>query len=88
LAHIGEQDLTCHVCWDWLASVLENHGFQAAPIISQEAFFVKNTAQTLARIMQEEASSISARKSGLLQLLHPSSLGQKFQVLSATRHDY
>jgi len=88
LAHIGEQDLTCHVCWDWLASVLENHGFQAAPIISQEAFFVKNTAQTLARIMQEEASSISARKSGLLQLIHPSSLGQKFQVLSATRNDY
>lgn len=87
LAHVGEQDLTCHVCWDWLTSVLENHGFQVAPIVAQEAFFVKNTAQTLARIMQEEAHSVSARKSGLLQLLHPSSLGQKFQVLSATKHD-
>ena len=87
LAHVGEQDLTCHVCWDWLQSGLENHGFQVAPIVSQEAFLVKNTAQTLARIMQAEARTVSARKSGLLQLLHPSSLGQKFQVLSATKHD-
>ncbi|MBT5903029.1 MAG: hypothetical protein HOH58_13075 [Opitutaceae bacterium] len=86
LIRAGEQDLTCHVCWDWLQSALDKHGFCVAPIASQEAFLVKNTAQTLARIMQEEASSVSPRKSGLLQLLHPSSLGQKFQVLSATRN--
>lgn len=87
LSRVGEQDLTCHVCWDWLHDSLKKQGFHVAPIASQEAFLVKNTAQTLARIMQEEASNMSPRKSGLLQILHPSSLGQKFQVLSAARKE-
>src|SRR5690349_14988227 len=28
LANPGEQDLTCHVCWDWLTDALRQHGFQ------------------------------------------------------------
>ncbi|GAB5561107.1 MAG: class I SAM-dependent methyltransferase [Synoicihabitans sp.] len=87
LEHVGEQDLTCHVCWDWLAESLQKEGFSVDPVASQEAFLVKNAATALAQIMAEEAQGISERKSGLLQLLHPSALGQKFQVLSAWRED-
>ena len=85
LARPGEQDLTCHTCWDWLANELRDHRFVVNAVESQEAFFTHHSASALARIMQEEASRMSARKSGLLQLLHPAALGQKFQALSAVR---
>ena len=29
LAHPGDQDLTCHVCWDWIIDRLRAHGFAA-----------------------------------------------------------
>ena len=35
--------------------------------------------------MAAEATRVSPRKLALLQLLHPSHLGQKFQVLHARR---
>ncbi len=85
LAQPGRQDLTCHVCWDTLAAALQAAGFTADPVLSQEAFLVKNCAAALQQIMTAEAPSLSARKAGLMQLLHPSSLGQKFQVLAAWR---
>ncbi|MCC5021369.1 MAG: SAM-dependent methyltransferase [Candidatus Synoicihabitans palmerolidicus] len=85
LARPGTQDLTCHICWDWIQSALEENHFQVDSVSSQEAFFVKNAASALARIMQEEAQRLSPRKSGLMQLIHPSALGQKFQGLTAWR---
>lgn len=85
LASPGAQDLTCHICWDDLSAALHNAGFKVDPVLSQEAFFVKNAARALAEIMQSEAHGLSARKSGLMQLLHPSALGQKFQALTAWR---
>ncbi len=88
LDRVGEQDLTCHICWDWLQEALQKKGFSVDSIAFQEAFLVKNAANALAKIMAEEAAHVSARKSGLLQLLHPSALGQKFQVLSAWRDDF
>ncbi|WP_221030834.1 SAM-dependent methyltransferase [Actomonas aquatica] len=85
--HIGEQDLTCHICWDTLGEALQKAGFSVDSALSQEAFFIKNTASTLARIMAAEASTMSPRKAGLMQLLHPSALGQKFQALTAWRDE-
>lgn len=87
LARLGEQDLTAHVCWDWLSEALQKQEFSVDPVLSQEAFLVKHASDTLARIMQEEATQMSPRKSGLMQLLHPASLGQKFQVLNAWRNE-
>jgi SAM-dependent MidA family methyltransferase len=84
-AHPGEQDLTCHICWDWIEDALRNSGFTPSPVVSQEAFLVKQAAAALAKIMTEEAHQMSPRKAGLMQLLHPSALGQKFQVLTAWR---
>jgi len=85
LARPGEQDLTCHICWDWLADALARHGFAAPQVESQEAFFVRHAADFLAATAAAEAGRFSAKKLSLLQLLHPAHLGQKFQVLSAWR---
>jgi SAM-dependent MidA family methyltransferase len=85
LARPGEQDLTCHVCWDWLAAALAHHGFSAPPVESQESFFVHHAADFLAQATAAEAGRFSEKKLSLLQLLHPSHLGQKFQALWAWR---
>jgi SAM-dependent MidA family methyltransferase len=85
LAHPGEQDLTCHVCWDWLAEALRRHYFAGAQIESQEAFLVRHATEVLAATATAEAARFSQRKLALLQLLHH--LGQKFQVLWALRKD-
>ena len=85
LARPGEQDLTCHVCWDWLAERLTAHRFSTPVIESQEAFFVKHAGDYIAATTMAEAARFSRKKISLLQLLHPAHLGQKFQVLHALR---
>lgn len=85
LAQPGEQDLTCHVCWDWLAAALARRGFAAPEVESQESFFVRHAADFIAATAAAEAARFSPRKLSLLQLLHPTHLGQKFQVLHARR---
>ncbi len=85
LARPGEQDLTCHICWDWLAAALSGQGFAAPTVESQEAFFIHHAANYIATTTAAEAARFSQKKLSLLQLLHPSHLGQKFQVLHARR---
>ena len=85
LARPGEQDLTCHVCWDWLADALTHGGFGATTVESHEAFFIRHAAGFIAATSAAEAAQFSRRKLALLQLLHPAHLGQKFQVLHAFR---
>lgn len=85
LARPGEQDLTCHICWDWLAAALSAHGFATPTVESQEAFFIHHAAHYIATTAAAEAAHFSQKKLSLLQLLHPSHLGQKFQVLHAWR---
>jgi SAM-dependent MidA family methyltransferase len=85
LARPGEQDLTCHVCWDWLAAVLDRHGFADTRVDSQETFWVRHAAAFIAQTSAAEATRFSRKKLSLLQLLHPAHLGQKFQVLHAWR---
>jgi SAM-dependent MidA family methyltransferase len=85
LARPGEQDLTCHICWDWLATALRENGFAVDEVQSQEAFFVRHAEAFIAQTVAEEAARFSPRKRALLQLLHPAHLGQKFQVLAARR---
>lgn len=85
LARPGRQDLTCHICWDALAAALTAAGCTVAPLASQEAFFVRHAADFLARTLAETGPHFDRRKLSILQLLHPSNLGQKFQVLHAHR---
>ena len=85
LARPGEQDLTCHVCWDWLTDALTQNGFATPALESHEAFFIRHAAEVIAATSAAEAARFSPKKLALLQLLHPSHLGQKFQVLHALR---
>jgi SAM-dependent MidA family methyltransferase len=83
IARPGEQDLTCHVCWDWLLDALSRNRFNAPRVVSQESFLIRHAAEHMAATAAAEATRFSQRKLGLLQLLHH--LGQKFQVLWGTR---
>jgi SAM-dependent MidA family methyltransferase len=85
LSRPGEQDLTCHICWTWLVDALARKGFSCPQIDSQEAFFIRHAANFIETTAAAEANRLSQRKLALLQLLHPSHLGQKFQVLHALR---
>ena len=85
LARPGEQDLTCHVCWDWIAAELTAAGFGAPGLEFQETFFVRHAGPAIAAVSAAEAARFSPRKQALLQLLHPGQMGQRFQVLYARR---
>ncbi len=85
LARPGEQDLTCHICWDWIIEKLVRHGFAAPRLEFQEAFFIRHAGEFIAGASAADAKGFSARKMSLLQLLHPSQMGQKFQILHAVR---
>lgn len=84
-ANPGEQDLTCHVCWDWISEALQRQGFSAPTLAFQEAFFIRHAGEFIARVSAADATRFSPRKLALLQLLHPTQMGQKFQVLHALR---
>ena len=85
LAHPGEQDLTCDVCWDWLVENLGQHDFATPKVESQEAFLARHAGEALARMMTADAGRFTERKQAVMHLLHPAHMGQKFQVLQALR---
>jgi SAM-dependent MidA family methyltransferase len=85
LARPGDQDLTCHVCWDWIGETLRRHGFGEPGLSFQESFFIRNAGEFIATVADADAARLTPRKLSLLQLLHPSHMGQKFQVLHALR---
>ena len=85
LAYPGEQDLTCHVCWDWLCEALRGGGFAEPKVESQEAFFTRHAGGFIEAFTASEARRVSRDKLSLLQLLHPANLGQRFQALWALR---
>ena len=83
LARPGRQDLTCHVCWDWLRAALERRGFGDPVVESQESFLVRYAGQALASAARADAPP--SVKGALMQLIHPAHMGMKFQVLHALR---
>lgn len=82
LAHPGEQDVTCHVCWDRLERVLAEEGFHDVRLERQEAHFMRHAQTELARLLREGSPGEQAT---LRELIHPMRLGSAFQVLSALR---
>jgi SAM-dependent MidA family methyltransferase len=81
----GEQDLTCHVCWDWLRASLADAGFRDPRVESQEAFLAGHSGDAIRALAEAEAGRLSRDKLSLLQLLHPAHMGQRFQALWAVR---
>lgn len=85
LALPGAQDLTCHVCWDWLLEEVADQGFIAATIESQETFLVRHAGTFIRDAIARDATHLTQRKLALTQLIHPAHLGHKFQVLHGMR---
>jgi len=86
LSNPGSQDLTCHVCWDRFSWILEKHGFGSIGLERQEAFFMKYAAQKIEAILRDSAAfEVNKRKQTLKELIHPTHMGHKFQVLHGLR---
>ncbi len=81
LSNPGQQDITCHICWDWLEEGLKNANFQNINLESQEAFFVKHAQDCIEKVITANPGSFDPARQTLMQLLHPANMGQKFQVL-------
>lgn len=85
LAHAGQQDLTCHVCWDRLERIAVEHGFAKPRLERQEAFFMHYSMAAIEKIISAAPESFDPDRQALMSLLHPSHLGSKFQALHASR---
>lgn len=85
LKSVGDCDITFDICWDCIQEVLESKHTLSSDLKSQEAFFVHYASQTIKDILSQSKFSISREKATLLELIHPTNMGQKFQVLHALR---
>jgi SAM-dependent MidA family methyltransferase len=84
----GMQDLTCHICWDWLQEDLVEAGFDHINLQSQEAFFVKHAVRCIESIITANSGDFDPQRQSLMHLIHPATMGQQFQVLSGYRVGY
>ncbi len=87
LEYIGQQDLTCHVCWDWLETALGKNRFRSVELESQESFVLNRAPDFVKGVFESDTGIGGPMKGALRQLIHPSLMGQKFQSLSAVRTD-
>jgi len=85
LARPGEQDLTCHVCWDRLEGVLRAGGFAEVTVERQEGFFLHHAQAAVEEILSATAGRFAPERQTLMELVHPAHLGHKFQVLHGRR---
>ncbi|MFA5256791.1 MAG: SAM-dependent methyltransferase [Opitutales bacterium] len=82
LADPGEQDLTCHICWDGLENALRGAGFTDVRTMRQEAFFMRHAMPQMEEVLRR-GDVVECGK--LRELIHPSRMGAAFQVLLALR---
>jgi SAM-dependent MidA family methyltransferase len=85
LASPGEQDITCHVCWDMLEAVLMDHGFVEVQVERQESFLLGHASSACKAIVTGKAGEFDPDRQTLMELLHPGNMGAKFQALRGIR---
>lgn len=85
LANPGETDITCHICWDHLETILDQSGFNFIDLKTQESFFMHHSTHYISRILQDSQGQFSRERQSLKELLHPQHMGRRFQALSARR---
>lgn len=85
LARPGEQDLTGHVCWDCLLTLLAKAGFTTGGPLRQEAFFVRHAPQTLEAVLTARPGTFDTERLRLMELLHPAHMGGAFQAIHGRR---
>lgn len=83
LAQPGQQDLTCHLCWDWLEEEMETSGFESIQLLRQESLFMHHAHDTIRKTLESPGSQ--ADKGRIKELLHPAHLGNTFQALCGIR---
>jgi len=85
LASPGEQDITCHVCWDMLEAVLMDHGFGEVQVERQESFLLGHASSACKGIVTGKVGEFDPDRQTLMELLHPGNMGAKFQALRGIR---
>ena len=87
LSRVGEQDLTCHLCWDDLVAVLENSEFSHPKLVSQESFLMNHSSDKIKEFISEDSGLPNSKTQVLKELIHPLHMGNKFQTLWALRSE-
>lgn len=85
LQNPGQQDLTCHVCWDRLAAIAATAGFHEPSCERQESFFMHHATDDIAAIIGSPNGHFSRERRTLQEILHPSYFGHRFQAFHARR---
>lgn len=85
LARPGEQDLTCHLCWNALIDCLEANDFSKTTLQKQESFFVLNAQNKIKETISAHRGGYDRSLQTLKELLHPAHLGHSMQALYAER---
>ncbi|MCC5808064.1 MAG: SAM-dependent methyltransferase [Opitutales bacterium] len=85
LARAGQQDLTCHICWDDLEDALRAHRFDHLRLERQEAFLMRHAHAAVQAILSGDTGGVGAARRKVMELIHPQYFGARFQVLSALR---
>ena len=85
LAHLGNQDITCHICWDALRNILEESGFSEIFQERQEAFFFRNAKNVIQKIITTKPNTFDKNRQTLMEILHPSNMGAKFHAFGGVR---
>lgn len=86
LKNPSESDITCDICWDFILERLDQDPNVQSKIDSQESFFVQNAGNAIETIITESAFTFSKEKQTVMELIHPSHMGKKFQVLHFIRN--
>ena len=85
LSMAGEQDLTCHLCWDELIDCLKSRNFCSPKLQSQESFFMHHSQNKIKLLIEQSDGPLDSKIQKLKELIHPQYLGNKFQALWAVR---
>jgi SAM-dependent MidA family methyltransferase len=86
LARPGEQDITCHLCWDVLSETLMSGGFEEVKIQTQESFLLNWANRRIQKIFEQKKEGLNEEMQALRELIHPAHLGHGIQVLWGRRN--
>lgn len=86
LARTGEQDITCHICWDELQTILNLRKFKPSILSSQESFLMNHASGKIQEIFSKKSQNqADPRMQTLKEIIHPVHMGTKFQALWGIR---
>src|SRR5260370_1244681 len=75
----------CRVSWGGRGGVVRGGGSGRVRVERREAFFMHQGGAVIGGMLGREGGRFSPARQTLLELLHPTHLGHKFQVLAARR---